>query len=52
MANESHLSLLKQGVEAWDKWREHKIWGGPDLSSANLSVARSDQALMPNDGSG
>jgi hypothetical protein len=37
MANEEHLAILKQGVEAWNKWRHAnpRIW--PDLRGANLS---------------
>ncbi len=36
MANQEHLTILKQGVEAWNCWRkEHpQIW--PDLSGTNL----------------
>lgn len=39
MANEEHLALLKQGVEAWNEWREnhnnYEILA--DLSGANLT---------------
>jgi uncharacterized protein YjbI with pentapeptide repeats len=36
MANPEHLTILKQGVERWNKWRDESgvIW--PDLSRANL----------------
>jgi len=39
MANQEHLGVLKQGVDAWNQWRraqERK----PDLSKANLSGAK------------
>ncbi len=38
MANEQHLSILRQGVDAWNGWRriEHV---DPDLSGADLSGA-------------
>ncbi len=37
MANEEHLKILKQGVEAWNGWRqEHARIKKPDLSGANL----------------
>ena len=36
MANQEHVDVLKQGVEAWNKWREQ--YGiRPDLSEADLS---------------
>ncbi len=47
MANEEHLAILKQGVEAWNKWQVDN-WGvkqervdlrGADLSDADLSRA-------------
>jgi hypothetical protein len=38
MANEEHLARLKQGVEAWNQWREANRNIRPDLSQANLSV--------------
>lgn len=36
MANEEHLSILKQGIEVWNGWcvKNRKIY--PDLSEANL----------------
>ena len=36
MADESHLSVLKQGVEAWNQWREQNPGVEPDLGEANL----------------
>jgi Pentapeptide repeats (8 copies) len=39
MANEDHLELIKQGVDAWNRWRrEHYTL--PDLSDANLNGAK------------
>ncbi|MEE8288739.1 MAG: pentapeptide repeat-containing protein [Nitrosomonadaceae bacterium] len=37
MANEEHLKILKQGVEAWNEWREKNPQITPDLSTANLN---------------
>src|SRR5262245_40790485 len=39
MANEEHLRLIKQGVDAWNKWRGDHADTRPDLSGANLSRA-------------
>ena len=40
MANPEQLQVLRQGVEAWNKWRlEHRSISQPDLSEANLSKA-------------
>ncbi|HKP02538.1 MAG TPA: toll/interleukin-1 receptor domain-containing protein [Chthoniobacterales bacterium] len=36
MANEKHLGIIKQGVEAWNKWR-HGNNANPNLSAADLS---------------
>src|SRR5437763_2747830 len=36
MANQEHLDLLKQGVEAWNQWLEKHPDVKPDLSDANL----------------
>jgi hypothetical protein len=34
MANEDHLKLLKQGVDAWNAWRE----GGSAAQACRISV--------------
>jgi hypothetical protein len=39
MANEEHLKILKQGVDAWNQWREQNPEVIPDLSGANFSRA-------------
>ncbi len=39
MANEEHLKILKQGVEAWNEWKEKNPQITPDLSKANLYKA-------------
>jgi hypothetical protein len=36
MANENHLELLRQGVDAWNAWREKNSSVSPDLASAPL----------------
>ncbi len=36
MANPSHLSILDQGVSAWNQWREANPQERPDLSGADL----------------
>jgi uncharacterized protein YjbI with pentapeptide repeats len=37
MANEEHLTILRQGVEAWNAWREAHPTIRPDLSEATLN---------------
>ena len=37
VANPEHLKILRQGVEAWNKWREAQPSIRPNLSGANLS---------------
>jgi TIR domain/Pentapeptide repeats (8 copies) len=39
MANEEHLARLKQGVEAWNQWREANPDIKPDLIDADLTGA-------------
>lgn len=39
MANDEHLAILKQGIEAWNRWREENPEVRPDLSEADLSGA-------------
>jgi uncharacterized protein YjbI with pentapeptide repeats len=36
MANQQHLDLLKQGVDAWNRWREQHSEIQPDLKEAKL----------------
>jgi uncharacterized protein YjbI with pentapeptide repeats len=38
MANNEHVALLKQGVAAWNAWREKNPDIRPDLSDATLGV--------------
>jgi uncharacterized protein YjbI with pentapeptide repeats len=37
MANPEHLDILKEGVGAWNRWREEDLSTRPDLSSTSLS---------------
>lgn len=37
MANPEHLEILKQGIGAWNNWRQQEPSIRPDLSKANLS---------------
>jgi len=39
MANEEHVKILKQGVKAWNEWREKNPQITPDLSKADLYKA-------------
>ena len=39
MANDEHVALLKQGVAAWNAWRDKNPNIRPDLSGADLSEA-------------
>lgn len=40
MANPEHQSIIDQGVEAWNAWREANEDVLPDLSGADLFEAR------------
>ena len=44
MPNEEHLELIKQGVDAWNKWRREHLDTQPDLIEANLSAANLSEA--------
>ncbi len=44
MANPEHLNILKQGVKAWNTWREKNRSVFPDLTGADLTILR---AKMP-----
>jgi uncharacterized protein YjbI with pentapeptide repeats len=37
MANEEHLARLKQGVEAWNTWRDNNHEVQPHLEEAHLA---------------
>src|SRR5262245_2103477 len=39
MANDEHVTLLKQGADAWNAWRDENSDIRPDLYGANLSRA-------------
>ena len=39
MANAEQLAVLKQGVEAWNEWRQQNPHIAMDLSKANLREA-------------
>jgi uncharacterized protein YjbI with pentapeptide repeats len=39
MANDKHVALLKQGVAAWNAWRDENPDIRPDLSGADLRAA-------------
>lgn len=46
MANPQHVDLLKQGVEAWNVWRELHPEIQPDLSGAELSELDLSRAYL------
>lgn len=39
MANDEHVASLKQGVGAWNAWRDENPFINPDLGAANLCGA-------------
>jgi uncharacterized protein YjbI with pentapeptide repeats len=39
MVSDEHVALLKQGVAAWNTWRDENFYVHPDLSEANLRGA-------------
>ena len=46
MANPEHLAKLKEGVEAWNKWREKNPKINPDLEHAHLFQAHLEHAHL------
>jgi hypothetical protein len=47
MANQKHLQILKQGVEAWNAWRyDDGLMTTPDLRGADLHQAHLHQAHL------
>ena len=46
MANPVHLTKLKEGVEAWNKWRKDKPKIKRDLTEANLTEANLTEANL------
>ena len=46
MANEEQLSILKQGVSVWNKWRENNLDIQIDLRTANLVAAALNKANL------
>ena len=39
MANPEHLSKIREGIQAWNKWREENPDVYPDLKDASLMMA-------------
>jgi len=48
MANQEHLDILKQGVKAWNQWRQEHAHIHPDLSEADLIGAYLSKADLNN----
>jgi hypothetical protein len=46
MADQSHLDILQQGVEAWNSWRKRNSSIEPDLTGANLTGANLTEANL------
>jgi uncharacterized protein YjbI with pentapeptide repeats len=46
MANDEHVALLKQGVAAWNAWRDQNPDIRPDLVKANLNGANLNRANL------
>jgi hypothetical protein len=42
MANDEHVALLKQGANAWNKWREANPDIQPDVQKADVIVTMDD----------
>lgn len=46
MANPKHLEILKQGVEAWNRWRDSEPYLRPDLRGADLQGVETHGAFL------
>jgi uncharacterized protein YjbI with pentapeptide repeats len=46
MANEERLARLKQGVDAWNAWRDENPSIEPHLTEANLTEANLSRAFL------
>jgi hypothetical protein len=47
MSNDEHIALLKQGVAAWNAWRDANPQVGLDLTEANLAGRTSSGRTSP-----
>ena len=50
MADEEHLRILRQGVDAWNEWRSRHPDIRPDLSGASLRRADLERGARPQRG--
>lgn len=50
MANKEHLTVLRQGAEVWNRWRERNPGVMPDLRGADLRNAELDGADFGGEG--
>jgi uncharacterized protein YjbI with pentapeptide repeats len=46
MADEEHLKIIRQGVDAWNEWRQKNHELIPDLSEADLSEVKLNGANL------
>lgn len=46
MANGEHLSILEQGIDVWNKWRNNNLHIRPDFSNADFRQAKLCQANL------
>lgn len=49
MANPEHLAILKQGVEAWNKWRLENPQIRPDLGNSHLRELKCAEQTISNE---
>jgi uncharacterized protein YjbI with pentapeptide repeats len=51
MANDEHVAMLKQGVDAWNAWRAKSHLLSPDLSGVTLRAPQqSAESIRPRHG--